>query len=143
VFKFWCRCRGFRARGFVDFLVAFFRWSKSPHHVKVNPLGKVRYCTSLRVIKVSARTRTFCFAPTFLRGQNACRIRIITTLLASLLGFRSHIFRRYTMIRHGLPRKLSYRIAYALCTKKSLGLLKVASATSTRLVTSEPTWLIK
>jgi hypothetical protein len=27
--------------GYCEFMVSIFRWSKPPHHVKVNPLGEV------------------------------------------------------------------------------------------------------
>jgi hypothetical protein len=40
VFKFGCSSRGVQV-GCCEFLVSIVRWSKPPHHVKVNPLGEV------------------------------------------------------------------------------------------------------
>jgi hypothetical protein len=41
VFTFGCSSRGVQV-GCCEFLVSIFRWSKPPHHVKVNPLGEVQ-----------------------------------------------------------------------------------------------------
>jgi hypothetical protein len=40
VFKLGCSSQGVQV-GCCAFLVSIFRWSKPPHHVKVNPLGEV------------------------------------------------------------------------------------------------------
>jgi hypothetical protein len=41
VFKFVRSSWGVQVGAFCEFLVSIFRWSKPPHHVKVNPLGEV------------------------------------------------------------------------------------------------------
>jgi hypothetical protein len=41
--------------GFDEFLVSIFRWSKPPHHVKVNPLGGVS------LLRPSAITKFFTY----------------------------------------------------------------------------------
>jgi hypothetical protein len=72
VFKFGCSSRGVQVRC-CYLLVSIFRWSKPPHHVKVNPLGEVfEFIHQHAILSKIGRWHMFCCVSNEVRFVPGC-----------------------------------------------------------------------